>query len=58
MRDAVETIMSPSTAALSEVGVLPLVGQVVDTLEQIPLLIDEVSAVANNNNNNKNNNNA
>ena len=43
LRDAIETIISPSASALSSAGVLPLFGQVIDTLDQIPLLIEEVS---------------
>jgi hypothetical protein len=45
VRDAFATFTSPSTTALSSAGVLPYMNQVVGTLEQIPLLIEEVSRV-------------
>jgi hypothetical protein len=37
------TVISPSTQALAGAGVLPLMNGIVDTLDQIPLLIDEVA---------------
>ena len=43
LRDAFATVTAPSTAALSEAGVLPLVTQVLQALQQIPSLIDEVA---------------
>lgn len=42
IREAMSTLISPSAAALSSAGVLPLMDQLVDTLEQVPLLIEEV----------------
>lgn len=41
-RDTFAQAVSPSVDALSEAGVLPILNQVVLTLEQIPKLIDEV----------------
>jgi hypothetical protein len=42
VREAVETVISPSTTALTSAGVLPLMNSLVGTLDQIPLLIKEV----------------
>jgi len=47
LRDGIETLIKPSATALSTAGVLPLMNQVVDTLDQIPLLIKEVAEGAN-----------
>jgi len=46
VRDAVATILEPSTKALSNAGVAPVMHQVVEALEQIPLLVDEVAVGA------------
>jgi len=43
LRDGIETLIGPSVTALSGAGVLPLMNQMVDTLDQIPLLIEEVA---------------
>jgi Protein of unknown function (DUF1350) len=43
LRQALMTVISPSTQALAGAGVLPLMNGIVDTLDQIPLLIDEVA---------------
>lgn len=43
IRDAFSTLTSPSTAALNRAGVLPYANQAVETLQQIPPLIEEVS---------------
>ena len=43
LRDAFATVTGPSTAALSEAGVVPVVTQVLQALQQIPALIDEVA---------------
>ena len=42
-RKAFETISGPSTSTLRNAGVLPLMTNSVEILEQVPLLIDEVS---------------
>jgi acetyl esterase/lipase len=46
LRSSLETLISPSATALKGAGVLPLMNQLVDTLDQIPLLIEEVAAGA------------
>lgn len=46
VRDAFATLTSPSTTALSSAGVLPYMNQIVGTLQQIPLLIEEVAGGA------------
>ena len=46
LRTGLETLISPSATALSSAGVLPLMTQLVDTLDQIPLLIEEVAGGA------------
>lgn len=46
LRTSLQTLLSPSATALTSAGVLPLLNQVVDTLDQIPLLIEEVAAGA------------
>lgn len=43
LRQGLQTLLSPSSAALTSAGVLPLLNQLVDTLDQIPLLIQEVA---------------
>ena len=43
LRQGLQTLFSPSTTALTSAGVLPFLHQVVDTLDQIPLLIQEVA---------------
>lgn len=43
LRQGLQTLLSPSATALTTAGVLPLLHQVVDTLDQIPLLIQEVA---------------
>ncbi|KAI2507603.1 Protein of unknown function (DUF1350) [Fragilaria crotonensis] len=43
LRQGLQTLLSPSSAALTSAGVLPLLHQLVDTLDQIPLLIQEVA---------------
>ena len=43
IRSAFATFTSPATAALSGAEILPYLNQVVETLGQIPLLIEEVS---------------
>lgn len=45
-RDTFETLSSPTKSALSQAGVLAISNQLVDTLDQIPLLIDEVAGGA------------
>jgi Protein of unknown function (DUF1350) len=42
-REAYTTVTKPYTMALSEAGVGPIISEVFETLEQIPLLIDEVA---------------
>lgn len=43
LRDVYATVTGPSTAALSNAGLVPLVTEVLDALQQIPRLIDEVA---------------
>lgn len=43
IRDTFSALTSPSTAALNRAGVLPYANQAVETLQQIPPLIEEVS---------------
>jgi len=43
LRDAFGTVTAPSTAALNEAGVVPLVTEFLHALQQIPALIDEVA---------------
>eukprot|EP00529_Nitzschia_sp_RCC80_P017198 CAMPEP_0113484418 /NCGR_PEP_ID=MMETSP0014_2-20120614/23951_1 /TAXON_ID=2857 /ORGANISM="Nitzschia sp." /LENGTH=644 /DNA_ID=CAMNT_0000378019 /DNA_START=453 /DNA_END=2387 /DNA_ORIENTATION=- /assembly_acc=CAM_ASM_000159 len=43
VRDAFKTWAAPSVTALSESGVLPIFHQTVVSLEQIPMLVDEVA---------------
>jgi hypothetical protein len=43
LRDAFESLVQPSTNALSQAGLVPLSYEFLETLEQIPLLIDEVA---------------
>jgi hypothetical protein len=43
LRDAYSTLVAPSTTALSNAGLAPLIAEVLDALQQIPLLIDEVA---------------
>lgn len=43
VREAFATLTSPSTTALTNAGVLPYMNQMIGTLEQIPLLMEEVS---------------
>mmetsp|Transcript_5924 Transcript_5924/g.9332 ORF Transcript_5924/g.9332 Transcript_5924/m.9332 type:complete len:431 (-) Transcript_5924:52-1344(-) len=43
LREGIETLVKPSVTALSNAGALPLMNQLVDTLDQIPLLISEVA---------------
>jgi len=43
LRDAFTTVSGPSTAALSEAGVVPLMTEFLQALQQIPMLIDEVA---------------
>lgn len=43
LRDAFQTLAGPPASALSEAGLTPLVAQVLDALQQIPMLIDEVA---------------
>ena len=42
VRETIQTLVAPSASALSSAGVLHLLNQVIETLEQIPSLIDEV----------------
>lgn len=44
-RDAFERVTGPSTSTLKDAGVLPLLVNTVDVLEQIPKLIEEVSTL-------------
>jgi acetyl esterase/lipase len=46
LRTGLQTLIAPSATALSGAGILPLMNQVVDTLDQIPLLIEEVAGGA------------
>lgn len=46
-RDTFTKTVSPSVEALSDAGVLPVLNQLVVTLEQIPKLVDEVRRIAN-----------
>jgi hypothetical protein len=43
LRDTFTTLTAPSTAALSNAGVVPLTLNVLKALEQIPMLVDEVA---------------
>jgi len=43
LRTAFSTVTGPSTAALSEAGVVPLMTEFLEALQQIPKLIDEVA---------------
>lgn len=43
LRDAAQTLIEPAASALEGAGVLPLVDQAIDVLEQIPLLVEEVA---------------
>ena len=43
LRDAYSTLLGPPASALSNAGLAPLIVQVLDALEQIPLLINEVA---------------
>lgn len=43
LRNAFATVTGPSTAALSEAGVVPLMTEFLGALQQIPMLIDEVA---------------
>jgi len=43
LREAFFSITNPPTVALSNAGLLPFIGNAIDTLEQIPLLIDEIA---------------
>ena len=43
VREAFRTVAGPTASALSQIGALQLTNQIVDTLDQIPLLIDEVA---------------
>jgi len=42
-REAFESVANPSRATLANTGLLPIVDNAIETLEQIPLLIDEVA---------------
>jgi hypothetical protein len=46
LRDAFTKLTAPSTAALSNAGVVPLTLNVLKALEQIPMLVDEVASGA------------
>lgn len=43
LREAVSSAIAPSSKAMADTGLLPLLNQAVETLEQIPLLVEEVS---------------
>lgn len=43
LRDAYSTLVAPSTTALSNAGIAPVINEILDALQQIPLLIDEVA---------------
>lgn len=43
LREALKTIIFPASEALTGTGILPLMNDFVDTLDQIPLLIEEVA---------------
>lgn len=43
LRDAARTLIEPAATALEGAGVLPLVDQAIDVLEQIPMLVEEVA---------------
>eukprot|EP00566_Odontella_aurita_P012704 CAMPEP_0113526682 /NCGR_PEP_ID=MMETSP0015_2-20120614/881_1 /TAXON_ID=2838 /ORGANISM="Odontella" /LENGTH=483 /DNA_ID=CAMNT_0000425043 /DNA_START=209 /DNA_END=1660 /DNA_ORIENTATION=+ /assembly_acc=CAM_ASM_000160 len=43
VRDALTTVVDPAAGALESAGVLPVLSQAVDVLEQIPLLVEEVA---------------
>ena len=43
LREALKTIFFPASEALTGTGILPLMNDFVDTLDQIPLLIEEVA---------------
>jgi hypothetical protein len=43
LRNAYSTLSSPTVAALSDTGVLPIMTEFLHTLQQIPSLIDEVA---------------
>jgi hypothetical protein len=45
-RDTFTKTVSPSVEALSDAGVLPVLNQLVVSLEQIPKLVDEVRRIA------------
>ena len=45
VRETFATLTSPSTTAFTNAGVLPYLNQVIGTLEQIPLLMEEVRFV-------------
>lgn len=42
VRDTLHTLIAPTAGALTDAGVLPFVNQIIETLEQVPLLMDEV----------------
>jgi hypothetical protein len=43
VRTGLQTLINPTATALASAGVLPLLNHLVDTLDQIPLLIEEVA---------------
>eukprot|EP00550_Attheya_septentrionalis_P010322 CAMPEP_0198288874 /NCGR_PEP_ID=MMETSP1449-20131203/7241_1 /TAXON_ID=420275 /ORGANISM="Attheya septentrionalis, Strain CCMP2084" /LENGTH=373 /DNA_ID=CAMNT_0043987099 /DNA_START=459 /DNA_END=1580 /DNA_ORIENTATION=- len=43
LRDALENLVQPTSSALKSAGVLPLMNQLVNVADQIPLLIEEVA---------------
>jgi hypothetical protein len=43
LRNAYTTLSSPTVTALSNAGVIPILTELFDTLQQVPLLIDEVA---------------
>lgn len=43
IREAFNTIAAPYNLAMTEAGILPVVSEVIEALEQIPYLIDEVA---------------
>jgi acetyl esterase/lipase len=43
LRESIQTLISPSVTALNGAGILPFLHPLVDTLDQIPLLMQEVA---------------
>ncbi len=45
LRDTLHALIAPTAGALTKAGILPFINQIIETLEQVPLLMDEVSVV-------------